>query len=456
MDNQKIVSFEKDGVYNKKQFDYFNALFNTDLMVKSDYSELGYFGGFRCAKSFSQQAALYILNDMYPGLKSIIVRDTFDQLELSVIKQFDDEFQNLGMYKYYDSKRKAEFNNGSVIYFRAFNYDTDILSSEYDVIACCQVEDLPKELFLQFFGRLSGRILPKPLLLVEGNPASGFIKERYKDVQPEELKKAGIFAIVDGKTSDNPYITADYIARVRANYPDWWSARYLDSEWNNIDEMVYSEFRESRNVIGPIDLKYIGSFRQRGAFDYGWRNPAAMIWAYVDYEGDIVIYDEWMKNQTLDKDISDISKRHNQPKGRVPFVADYSIKGLVSGKTGRNKWDDLTSEGMMLIECSKDELNNITLTNSMFKQGRLKITRNCVETIKQICNWKWKEQKLGSPKNAPEEPVDKDNHLCDCVNYLIGNLEGTATEDPKKEAYKKTLEYANIRKTNHNSVQLVS
>ena len=426
----KEITFECNGKKNINQQNYFNVILNPDLTVKTDYNEFGWFGGFRCAKSFSQQAMAYILCSQYPGLKALYVRDLYGQLESSVIKQFNDEFQSMGNYTYAVTKRIANFNNGSTLLFRTFERDTDILSAEYDAIFVCQAEDLSFDLLLQLIGRLSGRILLKPSLFVEGNPSTGWVKARYKDPTPEQLASKGIYAITNGKTSDNPFITEEYICRVRSNSPAWWSARYLDSEWNSIDEMVFSEFREAKHIIDPVDTKYLGNMIMRGGFDYAWRTPSALNWAFVNYDGDITIFDEWDATQQTPTDIEKISKRHNTEQRKVLFVADYSIKA--PDRDGRNTWDELQGLGMDLIECSKDEFNNIMLVNSLFKRDRLFITRNCVNTIKEISNWKWKKVKLGSDRGIPDEPIDKDNHHCDVINYIVSNLEGEKTPQARR------------------------
>jgi len=443
---EKVITFNHNGRYNENQALYFNAIFNPDLTVKTDFSELGYFGGFRCAKSFSQQAVLYLLCSRYEKIKAVIVRDTYDQLELSVIQQFNAEFEYLGNYKYFRADRKAQFANGSVIYFRAFNYDTDILSSEWDIIAACQVEDLPKELFLQFFGRLSGKGLPRPLLLVEGNPSANYIKERYKDQQADILRSRGIYAITNGKTSDNPHITQEYIDRIKANYPEWWIARYLNSEWNDIKEMVFSEFDEARNVINPIAYDTIKHYKQRCGMDYGWNNPSAIVWAYVDYDGVITIYDEWGDT----KQTGDMIKKQALRYGRFITAGDYAMKGN-KDDNGKSIWDKLCEptgpgkqDGMLLYECVKDTLGNIVLFNSLLKQGKVRITRNCGSLIKETTNWKWKKIKLGQEKNLFEEPVNKDDHFIDAALYLVNHIEGLKSQDPEIARYKTTIEYANI------------
>jgi len=436
-DRVKLIEFFKDGKENKKQIAYFNQLFDINGKIITNESELAYWGSFRCAKSFTQQLAVFLICIAYP-VNAIYIRDTYDQLEDSVIKQFNEEFEWLGYYKYNSSERVCYFNTGSELRFRTFERDTGILSTEYDVIGICQTEDIKVDLFLQLLGRLSGKVLPHPLLLTEGNPTSGYYKDRYKD-NPQKHKDLGIY-FIEGQIDDNPFVTEEYKKNLIKNYPANWIARYVYGQWSQIDEMVFSEFRESLHVIEPIDYKYIEKFRHRGGFDYAWRTNSAMNWAYLDYDGNVTIYDEWFGKEMLPDAIIKASQKYDTKDRKILFDADYSIKK--PDNYGRNLWDDLINKGMLLTECSKDELNNILLVNSLIKQGKWKITRNCTNTIKEMLNWKWKQVKLGSNKDIPDETQDIDNHNCDCVLYIVSDLCGKKTRDPKVEEYKKTLEYA--------------
>lgn len=442
---EKYISFHKDGKFNEKELLYFNTLFDCNLKLRGNFDEFSYFGAFRCGKSFSQQLAVYLICRNYSGTKALYVRDTYDQLKDSVIKQFLEEFQYLGHFVYLKSTRTCYFDNGSILVFRAFDRDTNILSSEYDVICVCQAEDIPFELFLQLFGRLSGHILPRPLLLMEGNPASGYVKERYKDQSRDSLKSKGIF-FLEGQTSDNPWITQSYIQRLMDNYPRWWIDRYLYGLWDNREELVFSEFNEKKNVIDIVDPATIPKhYIKRNGFDWGWVNPFANIWGFVDGDGVLTIYDDVEQNKTIPEDVARICNKH----GKILTIADHAMKGQkmpTRDDENRTVWTELEKYGMQLYPCNKEELSNIVLVNSLFKTDKLRITKNCVNLKRDIKNWKWKRLKLGTDKNMSEEPVDLNNHCGDALNYLCSDLFETAVKDPEKEKKKGTIEDLNTRR----------
>jgi len=447
--NKRIITFTnpQNNRTNELQELYFNTIFNDDLSVRTDnpYDEIAYFGAFRCAKSMSEQTAAFLLCNKYEKLRGLYVRTTYDQLKDSVIKQFKEDFEAYGSFVYYESKRIAKFRNGSELSFRAFEVDTNILSNEYDFICVCQAEDIPYELFLQLFGRLSGNKLPKKLLLAEGNPAPGAMKDRYKDSTEQWRKENKIFAITNAKTEANPWVTQDYIDRIKRNYSPWWIARYLNSEWDNKSELVFDCW-DDRNIIKPIDPKGIPtSYKRRNGMDWGWVTPTAIIWAYLDYDGNIVIYDEYYITKTIPELVAKEGARH----GRIYTVADHAMKGLKmpdGQDTNRTIWTELQRFGMVLIPCNKEELSNIIFTNTLMKHNKIKIAENCVNLLKEIKNWKWKQLKLGQDKDMPEEPISKDNHGCDALNYLCEDLREDVSLEPQKIDPDKTLAAVTARK----------
>ena len=410
-------------VWNKKQTEYLDALFNLDFsLADNNFNEYSFFGGFRSGKSYCTQFSTFAICKKYPNINALYVRDTYAQLQDSVIPQFRQDFEKYGDFIYKMTDREAHLKNGSVIKFRAFDRDTNILSAEYDLVSVCQAEDINYELFLQLFGRLSGHNLPKKLLLMEGNPANTFVKARYKDQTPEQLKENKIF-FVEAPTLDNiNNLDPDYIERLRATYPANWFNRYVMGGWEQIDEMVFSEFRESQHVIEPIipsksEEKCIGG-------DYGYRNPTAFNWIFKDYDGNYIVWDCWGESEQTPEQIALENKRH----GQLITVMDYSIKR--PDRDGKSLWDKFVELGLILVESNKDELRNITVVNSLLKQGRLKICRNCHPLIKEILNYKWKRLKLGADANLPESPIDKDNHFIDALLYAIAYMEDQTSINP--------------------------
>jgi len=432
-----------------KQTKFFDAVFDNDYKIhkESPYREFYFVGGFGSGKSRIIYACINLICLQYRNAHGVFIRNTYPELADSVIPQYLTSCPRENYkYSYNKSERTATYLNGTRLDFRAFDKDTKILSNEYDFMAFSQVEEIPEELFLQSLGRNRRMVgeLPTNIILGEGNPASGWVKRRLKD-EPKE----NVF-LIESRTKDNPYLPAGYEQYLRDNYPDFWVARYVDGEWSNLDEMVFSEFKEKDIIIDLRGREEIDSYRKRAGLDYGWVNPSGIVWSFVDYDGKITIFDEWKATQQTVAQIKEASLRY----GKIPIVADYSIKK--PDRDGRSLWQDLLVEGLNLIVSNKQELENIVLVNSLMKQGRLHITRNCTELITEMRNYKWKKLKLGEEKNRPEQPVDKDNHLIDAMLYMIADIEEIKTVRPEIAEFKKSIAYAAYQKNTQIDIQKLS
>jgi hypothetical protein len=77
------------------------------------------------------------------------------------------------------------------------------------------------------------------------------------------------------------------------------------------------------------------------------------------------------------------------------------------------------SNNRILPMPADNNVSGIMRTNEYFKEGRLKIFRNCENTKKEIETYRWKKVKPNWDSNIPEEMEDKDNHAIDCIKYFV-------------------------------------
>ena len=434
--------------FNPAQVKMINQILDEDLSLKdNDIKQYVFMGGFRSGKSFLFQMITFLLCCRYAGLRVVYVRRTYDQLKDSVIKQFRDDFEKYGQFKYIESSKEgsriAKFNNGSTIVFRAFDHDTNILSAEYDLACACQIEDIQEELYKQLFGRLSGSIMPKAFMMVEGNPKGNWVKRTFYDLKEEERRAKKIFFLNSPTTANLENLPPDYLETLQTQYSERDFKRWAMGDWQNLYGLVFSEFSESVNVIDPIQFSDIGSGEKiLIGGDYGWRNPSAFLWGVKTYDDDIIIFDEFYKPECLPEELARENKRY----GTFTTVMDFAIKR--PDRDGKSLWDSLVKLGMRLVESNKDEMNNIVTVNSLFKQRRLFICSNCVNLIWEIKNYKFKEQRIGSESNLDESPVDKDNHAIDALLYLTQAILNRKSVSDWEKAERKSLKAKTVKREN--------
>lgn len=438
-------------IFNDAQKEMINDILNDDLTLKDNlYKIFAFFGGFRAGKSFLYQLITFILCCNYPGLRVCYVRKTYDRLKDSVIKQFRADFEKYNQFNYLDNSKEgsriAKFSNGSTIVFRAFDKDTGILSTEYDLIVMCQAEEIQIELYKQLFGRLSGKIMPKAFLMAEGNPAANWVKEEFHDLSESEREDKGIKFINCPTTANLDNLPSDYLATLKQQYGETDFNRWALGSWQSLYGMVFTEFNDT-NIIEPIPFSAIGQNEKiMIGGDYGFRNPTAFVWAFKSYDGDYIIFDEFYKSECMPDEIA----KNNLRYGQFTTVMDYSIKR--PDRDGKNLWDELCKNGLRLLESNKDEQRNLLTVNSLFKQGKIKICSNCEKLIWELRHYKYPDQKMGAEKNYNESPIDKDNHAIDALLYVIQALETRRSVRPEDIANRKSLKSFTIKYNNTGAI----
>jgi len=472
---------------NPLQLEVFNKILTQSATLQDDCpEEISVFGGFGNGKSLVVMLITYILCRTYTKTKWIFCRATGPQLDDSVIAQFKDLFpEEISGYRFKVKDKEAHFKNGSIIFFRAFDGERvrRVLSTSYDGASICQAEEIYHTLFLQIFGRLRGKVLPKKILLLEGNPDDSWPKKRYIDVLKSEKKaeylscdcskeetdikhtinltilpkeehirrsytlskicdrcnkkKATRFYIEATSAVNRKNLPDGYIDRLKANYPPEWFSRYVLSEWDKTTDKVWPEFKMDFHVVNPFEIK--SHWYKAIAFDHGIVNPSAMLWGCVDENKNLYIYDEFYEKGQLPDDLVKANLKY----GPIPTVADTSIK-TPDKKNFGTLWDDLKRQGMNLVEAKKNKTFNILLVNQLLHQKRLFIFRNCVHLIEEIEGYKWKKADIAGQENRKEEVVKKDDHACDALQYLVRYLKDIKVIDPTLIPVEETLHHATV------------
>lgn len=353
---------------NEKQKQFFKA--------RAKY--VAYGGARGGGKSWAVRQKARMLALRYPGIKILIVRRTYEELQENHINHLLKELKGIAKYK--ENKKKFFFINGSTIKFGYCRTDKDLgqyQGSEFDVIfideACLLSEKQIKEITACMRGTNN---FPKRTYytLNPGGQSHGYFKRLFIDRKYEGNEKPGDYEFIQALVTDNKALMKaqpDYIDQLKALPPKLRLA-WLYGRWDVFEGMFFEDFRTEVDVVAaeklglspeqaydnhrfthviepfepPEDWKYYRSY------DFGFGKPFSCAWWTIDYEGiayRILEYygctetpNEGVKmppDQQFAK-IAQIEKEHPYLKGRKIFgVADPSI------------WDG--SRGEAIIEAAE-------------------------------------------------------------------------------------------------------
>jgi phage terminase large subunit len=190
------------------------------------------------------------------------------------------------------------------------------------------------------------------------------------------------------------------MASNQINISGWNNGGISDSKWSGLSDSLY-------RMVG---------------LDHGVTNPTAVLWAAINYDGTVFIYDEHYKSgETVSYHASEIKRRDNS--NVKSWLIDPSCNAKVNVKNGQfySIVDEYRDEGLYFYPANNDVLSGINRVAEYFKSKRLFIFKNCVNLINEINQYKWQRLKPGEEKNQPDKPVKHMDHTTDVLRYLIAS-----------------------------------
>ena len=318
------------------------------------------FGGARGGgKSWAVRQKARLLGLRYGGIRMLLLRRTYQELENNHIRFLRSELGGVADYR--ATARQFLFHNGSVLDFGYCACEGDLdryQGAEYDVIFIDEATQLREEWLRQFTACLRGvNDFPKRIYYTcnPGGPGHQYIKRLFIDRRFLPGERGEDYAFIPARVTDNLALLRaqpDYLEQLKA-LPAKLRAAWLEGKWDVFEGQFFPEFtddpehyedRRWTHVIEPFDIPR--SWRIYRSYDFGYAKPFSCGWWAVDHDG--VIYrilelygctdtpDEgvrWTPEQQFQK-IRQLEDTHPWLKGRdIQGVADPAIWDTSRGES---------------------------------------------------------------------------------------------------------------------------
>ena len=310
------------------------------------------FGGARGGgKSWAVRTKAVLLALRYPGIRLLLVRRTYQELENNHIRFLRAQLAGIAAYR--AAERRFVFPGGSTLEFGYCACDGDLdryQGAEYDVIFIDEATQLREEWMRQFAACLRGvNGFPKRIYYTcnPGGPGHGYIKRLFLDRCYEDGERAEDYAFIPAKVTDNKALLRsqpDYLRQLEA-LPPRLRAAWLEGKWDLFEGQFFQEFvndpahygdRRFTHVIAPFDIPREWTVCR--SYDFGYAKPFSCAWWAVDFDGCIYRILElygctatpnegvrWTPDRQFEE-IRKIERTHPWLKGRsIQGVADPAI-----------------------------------------------------------------------------------------------------------------------------------
>ena len=260
------------------------------------------FGGARGGgKSWAVRTKAKLLALQYPGIRLLLVRRSYQELESNHIRFLRRELGSVAIYK--AVARKFEFANGSVLEFGYCGCDGDMnryQGAEYDVIFIDEATQFKEQWLRQFAACVRGvNDFPKRIYYTcnPGGPGHGYIKRLFIDRRYEPGENGEDYAFIPARVTDNQALLKkqpEYLRQLES-LPKRLREAWLEGKWDLFQGQVFQEFtdapehykdRRFTHVIEPFEIPR--EWRVYRSYDFGYAKPFSCAWWAVDHDG--VIY----------------------------------------------------------------------------------------------------------------------------------------------------------------------
>lgn len=202
-----------------------------------------------------------------------------------------------------------------------------------------------------------------------------------------------------------PHIPTAEIDQAKREMPeDSFAQEYL-ADFRKLQGLVYKEFDRDRHVFDECTAE---NFVQTMlGLDWGFTNPACILYIKRDYDNNYWVFEEWYKTQQTTSNI-------------VSMAASYRPHLVYPDPEAPEKNKELEDARLNVQDVVKGKdsiMKGIDRVRELFKQNRLRIHISCKNLITELETYRYPDKK--PEHNIQENPIKENDHACDALRYPI-------------------------------------
>lgn len=386
----------------------------------------------------------------YPGIKILILRRTYPELESTIIQPMirlinsatiDGRPAGDQIASYHSTMHQYFFCNGSTIKFghlQSKNSIEEYQGQEYDVIFMDEATHFTEYEFRTLGACLRGvNKFPKQMYLTcnPGGVGHQWVKRLFVTREYEGAEKAKDYLFIPATVEDNPALmesSPDYINMLDA-LPDDIRAAHRYGDWDAMAGQFFGEFKRETHVFEPFVIpKEWPKYR---VFDYGL-DMFACYWIAIDFDSRMWVYREYCESGLIVSEAA-IGARTLTPNDEfIQYTVAPPDMWSTQKDTGRTMAEIFTQNGLGLVKASNSRVQGWLWMKEMLKvrsDGKpgLMISADCQRLIRDLPALQHDEK---NPSDCAKEPHDI-THSPDAIRYFCTFRAMSAELEPVREVW---------------------
>jgi len=225
---------------------------------------------------------------------------------------------------------------------------------------------------------------------------------------------------------DNPHLSQRGKERQLAKYSGPEREARKSGRFVAFSGLIYPHPPET---IPQIDRIPPGAEVFRG-IDPGWRHMLAVVYCYLDFDDNLVVFDEIaLRGSTVREACEEMRRRdlrwgyRKSENDVVPLQVNWTVIDPASrnknAQTGRSDQSEFADHGIYTIPGQNAVSAGINRVKERIDARRLLVAANCPELLGQFRRYRWVKNTGRGEHEAKAEPVKRDDHLLDALRYVI-------------------------------------
>lgn len=314
-----------------------------------------------------------------------IVRKTIPSLKRTVMKDFKDIMQSLGVWNDNDfniSDRVYEFYTGSIIQFISTDDADKLRGLKSSILWLEEANEIDSESYFQLMIRTTG-----PIILSYNPTISPFhwLREMVDDVTRYWTNY-----------KNNPYLektVVKAIEELQRTNPKAWKVYGL-GEYTTNEKAVF-QFNQCEWIPETAEFVAYG-------IDFGFASDPTAIVSVWKNDGEIYFVEHCYEKSMVTSDIADVLRK--LVNGREEIWADSAEPRLI---------EELSRMGFNIRPVIKGR-DSINFGIQVMQNYKINIPKSCQNLVNEFYGYEWETDRFG---RMQDKPIDFNNHLIDAARY---------------------------------------
>ena len=364
-----------------------------DFLEQTNYKIYVIYGGAGSGKSYTVTQFLIVDKLLkYKNKRLLVTRKYNPSLKQTAYSLMLEWLQKFKVkYEEKKSEQVIKLPNGSEILFRGMDDAEKIKSSEFNYIWMEEATEFTMQDFLQLRLRLRrANAGQRNQMFLTFNPVSSWVTDHFLKQEQEDV------GVLKTTYKDNiRFLDDDYVKALEglANQDFSFYQIYALGQVAELKNKVYNNYVVVKDLPSSYDEIIYG-------VDFGYNNPSVILEIGIK-DGNIYIIKELYKTHLTNSELIEEMKK---------FVHANSDVYADAAEPDRIK--EIEQAGFNIYPAKKEVKNGI----DFLKRKKIYIHENCTNTIEEIKNYKYKEDRQG---NVLEEPVKFNDHAMDAMRYAV-------------------------------------